>query len=438
MRTFLKTVLFLAVVGIPSALFYLSKPAGVELQPVPTAIGADTTLQIVTTNPCGIRRLLVEVRQGEHSVESRQELSANRFRFWRERLPAETHKVRVRAAAEAGFRSGPAVLRVEAVSNDFRGQTTARQFNVMVSLEPPVLHVDEEWRAAAQGSVGLIRLRTGGYWTEAGVKVGDTRFRSYPLPGSRDPNRRFALFAIPWDAAPGTAISAYVRNDAGQEVESPLACRIVRQNFRRRDLKLDRSFLEKAVAGINGSIQGDLLDAFLKINRTVREENNRTLAALREQTEEKPLWSEGFAQASSTKVEAFFADVRSYIYEGRKVDQQVHLGFDLASTKQAPVEAANAGRVVFAGNLGIYGNCVVVDHGYGLQSIYGHLSSIGVKLGDRVARRQVLGRTGTTGLAGGDHLHFSMQLDGIQVSPRDWLQSSPIRQRVQDLMAQTK
>ena len=82
--------------------------------------------------------------------------------------------------------------------------------------------------------------------------------------------------------------------------------------------------------------------------------------------------------------------------------------------------AANDGKVVFAERLGIYGNCIVVDHGYGLQSIYGHLSQIQVKAGDMVKKGQTMGRSGETGLAGGDHLHFSMQIDGVQVNPIEW------------------
>ena len=98
------------------------------------------------------------------------------------------------------------------------------------------------------------------------------------------------------------------------------------------------------------------------------------------------------------KEESVFADVRNYIYHGKKVDQQVHLGFDLSDVQNSPVEAANDGRVVWAKNLGIYGNCIVVDHGYGLQSIYGHLREIDVKEGEMVKKGQKMGISGETGL----------------------------------------
>jgi len=91
------------------------------------------------------------------------------------------------------------------------------------------------------------------------------------------------------------------------------------------------------------------------------------------------------------KEESMFADVRKYIYHGKQIDQQVHLGFDLSDVQNEPVNATNDGRVAWASDLGIYGNCIVVDHGYALQSIYGHLSKIDVKVGDMVKKGQTMG-----------------------------------------------
>jgi len=108
----------------------------------------------------------------------------------------------------------------------------------------------------------------------------------------------------------------------------------------------------------------------------------------------------------------------------------VHLGFDLSDVQNSPVEAANDGRVVWAKNLGIYGNCIVLDHGYGLQSIYGHLREINVKEGEMVKKGQNMGISGETGLAGGVHVHFSMQIDGVQVNPREWWDEHWIHDRI--------
>jgi murein DD-endopeptidase MepM/ murein hydrolase activator NlpD len=117
---------------------------------------------------------------------------------------------------------------------------------------------------------------------------------------------------------------------------------------------------------------------------------------------------------------ALFGDRRTWEYQGRVVGQSLHLGEDLASLNNAAIEAANGGIVVFTGPLGIYGNSVLIDHGMGLFSLYGHLSVIDARVGQAVRRGSVIGRSGHTGLAGGDHLHFSILVGGQFVDPREW------------------
>jgi murein DD-endopeptidase MepM/ murein hydrolase activator NlpD len=119
------------------------------------------------------------------------------------------------------------------------------------------------------------------------------------------------------------------------------------------------------------------------------------------------------------------------MYDGRVIDRQTHLGLDLASTARAPAPAPNAGRVVFAGWMSLYGNAVVIDHGYGLLSLCGHLSAVDVAVGDRVARGQVVGSTGATGLAGGDHLHLEIFVHGHSVDPLEWLDARWIRDKLE-------
>jgi murein DD-endopeptidase MepM/ murein hydrolase activator NlpD len=118
------------------------------------------------------------------------------------------------------------------------------------------------------------------------------------------------------------------------------------------------------------------------------------------------------------------------VYDGREIDQQVHLGTDLASTRGAAITASNTGHVLFAGSLGIYGNCVILDHGMGVQSLYAHLSSVTVEVGDRINRGETIGKSGSTGLAGGDHLHFSMLVAGHPVNPIEWWDPHWIADRI--------
>ena len=321
-------------------------------------------------------------------------------------------------------------MHVSVVSNDFRGQETQRTFEVKVNLAPPVVSVADGQHYINQGGAELVAFTVSGYWTEAGVRVGDYHFRSFRMPGVTDESNRFSLFAFPWDVPAETEPLVYAKNDAGQEATARFWHKTTPKKFRKRELELTDAFIQKAIGEVDADGPGSALDRFLKINGEIRRANNKKLADLRLQTEEKILWKPPFLQLGNSKVEAHFADVRTYIYEKKKVDEQVHLGFDLSVTKNIPVEAANDGKVVYGDRLGIYGNCVVIDHGYGLQSIYGHLSSIDVKPGQAVTKRQVIGKSGATGLAGGDHLHYSMQIDGVQVNPVEWWDAHWIKDRI--------
>ena len=206
---------------------------------------------------------------------------------------------------------------------------------------------------------------------------------------------------------------------------------------RRSRIDVDDAFLGRVVPAILEHTPdlavddpNDLVQAFLAVNGALRRRNAQAIADLARKTTPKVLWEGSFAQLGNSAVQSSFADHRTYFYNGKEIDQQVHLGFDLAVTASVPVSAANRGTVVFADYLGIYGNCVILDHGMGVQSLYAHLSSLGVTPGDAVEKGQELGRSGTTGLAGGDHLHFTMLVGGHPVTPVDWWSAQWIEDRI--------
>ena len=97
----------------------------------------------------------------------------------------------------------------------------------------------------------------------------------------------------------------------------------------------------------------------------------------------------------------------------------------------SPISAAAAGRGIYADDLGIYGLCVLIDHGMGLASVYGHLSSIAVEAGEDVSQGSVLGRSGETGLAGGDHLHFALLVGDTYVNPLEWWDPKWVRSHIE-------
>ena len=146
------------------------------------------------------------------------------------------------------------------------------------------------------------------------------------------------------------------------------------------------------------------------------------------------MWSGSFRRFFG-KPMARFGDRRTYMYQNKAVDQQTHLGEDLASLINSPVYAGNNGVVVYAEPLGIYGQTVILDHGLGVFSSYSHMSQIDVKVGDKLDKGAVLGRTGTTGLAAGDHLHFAINLQGEFVDPLEWWDPHWLKDQVEGVWA---
>jgi murein DD-endopeptidase MepM/ murein hydrolase activator NlpD len=300
-----------------------------------------------------------------------------------------------------------------------------------VRLDPPRVGVVSLHHFLNLGGSEFVVLRATPTDVQAGVRVAEQTFPAFPgsAVGLTDPALQVAFFALPFDQDAATPVTVFARDEAGNEATARLDRQPFPKRFQRSRIPLDRAFLDRVVPaiasntpslGLTVNAGADLLPAFLTINRDLRQQNNQTIAALAARTAPEMRWQESFAQLGNTQVESRFADHRTYIFEGKEVDQQTHLGFDLASTQQAPVTAANRGVVVHAAYLGIYGNCVIVDHGLGVQSLYAHLSTMDVKDGDAVEKGQTLGRSGTTGLAGGDHLHFTMLVGGVQVNPVEW------------------
>lgn len=340
--------------------------------------------------------------------------------------------------------AGTARVTVTAVRQTLFGyrelqSSAARDFEVR--LTPPQIAVQSTIHYINHGGSEMVVYRVTPADVASGVRVGNLEYPGFPASGAgianADPALRVAFFALLWNQDPATPIDVFARDDVGNESHATFDYRVFPKVFRKSRINIDDRFLSKVVPAILQNTPelkvenpSDLVASFLRINRDLRQQNNATIAALAQKTAPRTLWQGPFKQLVNTAVEAGFADQRTYVYKDQDIDQQVHLGFDLASTTNAPVHAANRGTVLYAGWLGIYGNCVILDHGMGLQSLYAHLSSIGVNVGDSVEVNGQLGRSGSTGMAGGDHLHFTMLLAGNAITPVDWWSQQWLNDRI--------
>ena len=319
---------------------------------------------------------------------------------------------------ELGVPDGEASLNAEAT--DWAWVPNASTVAVPVSIDttPPRASLLTGLTYVRRGGSELAVYKVEDKVEKSGIQVGDKFFTGFVDPG--DPSRHLAFYAIPTNAPAGVKPELVATDRAGNSTRIALVTSLLERAFPADSIPLTDDFMTAKTTELLTNWTGSPLDGYLKINRELRKENDAQLVELCQKSSVDRIWSGPFEQMPNTHAGARFAERRSYVYNGKTVDEQTHMGYDLASTSHADVPAANDGVVVWAGPLGIYGNAVVLDHGLGLFSLYGHLSEIGVKNHSPVTKGDALGKTGTTGLAGGDHLHFAMLLDGVFVDPLEW------------------
>ena len=444
------TVLFLIVLALVLKISSTAAPA-IEIEGKVKGIGLNTPIKLqVRDARHDIKTVVVEVRQNGKAFEvpvagiALMLPQAPWWRFWSGRPES-----RWTATAEVGrktipeLQEGRATLYIAAVNDSwgrfFRGGKSEVSMDLPVRFAPPQVEVLTAQHYINQGGCDMVLFKVSRGTTESGVQVGDYFFPSWPVKESL-PETRLSLFAYPYNVDLKTPARIVARDDAGNETLSSFNYQVFPKKFHNDTISVTDDFLSRVVPPIMSQTpdledQGSLLKNFLLVNGHLRQVEAQQLVEFSKKTASHFLWTQPFVQLGNSKVEASFADYRAYVYNGQVIDHQTHLGFDLAVNQHTPVAAANDGVVVHAGWFGIYGNAIIIDHGCGLQTLYGHLSSIDVKAGDAVKREQAIGRSGQTGLAGGDHLHFAVLLDGIPVSTIEWWDPHWIHDRIQAKLA---
>lgn len=439
-------VLVLAAVGAGGVLLKRE----LTLAPAPTitithdlpAIGAQTTFKVsvhgaegiacadVTVAGSALKAPLAKVLRAADAVSAA--------------LPQDlTTDVVVGKALQTDLVPGQVTVTVTAAAQGTRLRTAVpvtQSVTLDVKLDPPALSASSSFVYPAQGGTEVVVYDVGPSSVKDGVQVGTWFFPGAPLPGGAA-SQHMAMFGIPYDMdaseADAKARVLLVASDVlGNSATTQFIHKYIARPMGKDTIKLTEPFMLKVTGEIYARTPelqkpAGLLDAYLKLNGALRLSNMAELLALQSKTAPRFLWKQTFLPMKDAAVKGSFADRRTYqTDDGTAVDTQDHLGFDLASVKSAPVQAANDGVVVLAKYFGIFGNCVVIDHGYGLMTLYAHLSTLGVKEGDAVVRGQEIAKVGATGLAGGDHLHFTTLLWGLPVNPVEWWDAHWIKDRV--------
>ena len=333
----------------------------------------------------------------------------------------------------SGIREGAFDLEVKATDASLagfgQGNSRTQVWPMRMDVQPPRISVKTLPPNVRRGGTGVIRYTVNEEVTYSGVRLGNQFFSGYLQPD----NSYICFFPFPHTMAPAQFTPEIVAEDlAGNVTNSRLMVRAMERPFKQDTLNLSDDFLNKVSQHLFelAPDAANPLERFLIINRDIRSANVQFLQDQGRDTAHTMLWEGAFARLPRSAARAGFADHRTYMYQGQKVDDQYHLGFDLASLQNAAVPAANNGRVVFAGNLGIYGNVAIIDHGLGLMSLYSHMNDFAVAAGDVVKKGDTVGHTGTTGMAFGDHLHFGILVGGVEVTPLEWLDPKWIKDNV--------
>jgi murein DD-endopeptidase MepM/ murein hydrolase activator NlpD len=413
-------LLLIAVALLGGAAWFLaprleSAAPRIALSPDVDTVGVAPLEIRITDEGTGLKAVSATLQQGgtEHAI------ATERFA-----QPARDKTIAVALARMPGVKEGAAVLRVAARDASlWSGNETVVEKAVTIDITPPALELVADDRYVNFGGAGVVVYKAAADTATSGVKIGDHFFPGVGGQVKDRPDHLVAFFAHPYDVAPDARAAIVATDKAGNTRELRLAYELKNVRYRKSTIALSEAFVQNKVAPLLTEVaarQGSPREVFVAVNKQLRRENEDQITSITKKATPAVLWKDAFVQLGNSKVEANFADHRTYTWNGEAIDTAYHLGYDLSVTKNTPVEASNGGTVAFAGDLGIYGNTVVLDHGLGLFTLYSHLSSIDVKAGDQLAKRQLLGRTGETGLAGGDHLHFGVYLHGVAVLPVEW------------------
>lgn len=416
-----------------------------------TAVGQATNVEVIVSEP--VRGIVDVVVEAEGAGLPRTLLGETHIappeNAWSDPATTETTiKAVVGKASMPVLTEGTLTIRVTAtlvVTWLRKPEPIVVEKTIAVKLTPPLVTPMSSFVHVAQGGAEVIVYEVGATTTQHGVVVERIDgsepwvFPGFDFPGG-PANRKLAFFALPYDdAGPEFDVKKRVKLFAADDVDNRSTASFIHKYLPRPmptdTINLNDRFLEKVTTEIFPQVQGlerkgNLLEDYLVLNRELRRQNRDELLEIAKRSKAAFLWREVFMPFDNASVKGAFADRRTYRYQDKDVDTQDHLGFDLARVERTPVNAANDGVVVNAGYFGIYGNCVIIDHGFGIMSLYAHLSSIDVSVDEPVKRGQTLGRTGATGMAGGDHLHFTMLVHGRPSNPIEWWDAHWIADRL--------
>ena len=427
-----------ALTGGAFVLFEGEKPTIIQPDKITHLGGKRKIAFTVQDKRSGIREVKVLLNHGGKTTELYSKAFDRRGYFSRAG-ETELSDSCVFDYTKSKIQDGPAELLITARDFSLRGllqgNRTELRIPVTVDTKPPKISIIHSQRYIRPGGSGIVVYSISEPAGRHGVVLDDLFFPGYPLKANG--GKQFvAYIGLPWNTKKVDTSQVMAVDLAGNQGKTGFRMKIKKVTYKKDRINVGDAFLKRKVPEFQEhypEMSGTLLERYLFVNNEVRRRNNEQIKKICSKSGSQRLWENSFTRMPGAG-RAGFADQRTYYYQGKPVDHQVHLGMDIASTARVEIKAANRGQVSFADYLGIYGNTVILDHGQGVCSLYSHLSRIDVQEGDSVESNTVIGRSGATGMAGGDHLHFSMLVNGIFVTPVEWWDQHWIDVNINDVL----
>jgi hypothetical protein len=359
-----------------AAILFEGESPTVVLEPLPEYLAKPQTFKVTMTDKVrGLRLIRVFANQEGREMP----LLETSFPTTGILSRKSTHQSEVTFALDPAtlkLAQGRIELSVQVWDHSWRrggdGNLSIISHKMLVDTIPPSVHALSPLNYVNMGGTGLVVYQASPDTVESGVMVGDQLFKGYPADEAGKDNRHVCYFGMSQEDTPDTKLFLWAKDRAGNEARAGFNFHIRRKRFQEERINITDRFLGMVLPYFSSyPLPADSpdIDKFLWINRELRRQNTETFFSLRDRTSPKKLWDGVWLRQANAASMSRFAERRQYYYQGEKVDEQIHLGVDLASLAHSPIQAANHGRVIFADQLGIYGLTVILDHGQGLASV---------------------------------------------------------------------
>jgi len=347
------------------------------------------------------------------------------------------------------YKGQDSMLEIEVVDNSkwnfLEGNKAIKEIAVKIDTKKPVANVISNSRYIQRGGSGVVIVKVkDDNLKDAFISFNDAR--KFKLTPYYKEDYYVALIAWPMDISTFERINLIVTDKADNKTITKVPFYIQKKNFKNDKIKLSEKFIKNVSASVLEQsfepIPGDIEDIFIYSNTTLRDKNIKTIekAVSKNSSIDRVdnFDIKAFKRLRGSKTVAGYGDRRHYYLDGEKINEAWHLGIDWASVKKAPIRTTNEGIVIFKNYLGLYGNSIIIDHGMGLSTLYAHTSSQHVEVGEDVSSNTKIASTGSTGAVFGDHLHFGVLVQGVEVNPIEWMDKNWIKVRITDILNREK